>query len=91
MPPRLAAFLAQLAAEKALKGTLIARGVAIRKIHDLVALQALPGCRSAANLAGDPGSAGNRNAEDAWDARASAAVCRTCPIHRSVGVPGFAR
>jgi HEPN domain-containing protein len=30
MPPRLAAFLAHLAAEKALKATLIARGVAIR-------------------------------------------------------------
>jgi hypothetical protein len=34
MPPRLAAFLAHLAAEKALKGTLIARKIAIRKIHD---------------------------------------------------------
>ena len=40
MPPRLAAFLAHLAAEKALKGALIARGVAVRTIHDLVALQA---------------------------------------------------
>jgi len=38
-PPRLAAFLAHLAAEKALKGALIARGIAIRKIHDLVELQ----------------------------------------------------
>lgn len=34
MPPRLAAFLAHLAAEKALKGALIARGIVIRKIHD---------------------------------------------------------
>jgi HEPN domain-containing protein len=40
MPPRLAAFLAHLAAEKALKGALIARGIAVRKIHDLVELQA---------------------------------------------------
>lgn len=40
MPPRLAAFLAHLAAEKALKAALIARGIAIRKIHDLVELQA---------------------------------------------------
>lgn len=39
MPPRLAAFLAHLAAEKALKGALIARGIAIRKIHDLIELQ----------------------------------------------------
>lgn len=39
MPPRLATFLAHLAAEKALKGALIARGIAIRKIHDLVELQ----------------------------------------------------
>lgn len=39
MPPRLAAFLAHLAAEKAIKGVLIARGIAIRKIHDLVELQ----------------------------------------------------
>ncbi|MGH3930628.1 MAG: HEPN domain-containing protein [Pseudonocardiaceae bacterium] len=39
MPPRLAAFLAHLAAEKALKGALIARGIAVRKIHDLVELQ----------------------------------------------------
>lgn len=37
--PRLAAFLAHLAAEKALKGALIARGIAIRKICDLVELQ----------------------------------------------------
>jgi len=33
-PPRLAAFLAHLAAEKALKGALIARGIATRKIHE---------------------------------------------------------
>lgn len=39
VPARLAAFLAHLAAEKALKGALIARGIAIRKIHDLVELQ----------------------------------------------------
>lgn len=39
LPPRLAAFLAHLAAEKAMKGALIARGLAIRKIHDLVELQ----------------------------------------------------
>lgn len=39
VPPRLSAFLAHLAAEKALKGILIARGIAIRKIHDLVELQ----------------------------------------------------
>ncbi|MGH4013550.1 MAG: HEPN domain-containing protein [Pseudonocardiaceae bacterium] len=38
-PPRLAAFLAHLTAEKALKGALIARGIAVRKIHDLVELQ----------------------------------------------------
>ncbi|MGH3766050.1 MAG: HEPN domain-containing protein [Pseudonocardiaceae bacterium] len=39
LPPRLPAFLAHLAAEKALKGALIARGIATRKIHDLVELQ----------------------------------------------------
>ncbi|MGQ0779324.1 MAG: HEPN domain-containing protein [Pseudonocardiales bacterium] len=39
MPPRLAAFLAHLAAEKALKGALLARGIPIRRIHDLVELQ----------------------------------------------------
>lgn len=39
MPPRLTAFLAHLAAEKALKGALIARGIAVRKIHDLIELQ----------------------------------------------------
>ncbi len=39
MPARLAAFLAHLAVEKAMKGALIARGIAIRKIHDLVELQ----------------------------------------------------
>ncbi len=45
VPPRLAAFLAHLAAEKALKGALIARGIAVRKIHDLVELQSslIPG------------------------------------------------
>ncbi len=37
-PPRRAAFLAHLAAEKALKGALIAWGIATRKIHDLVEL-----------------------------------------------------
>lgn len=40
VPPRLAAFLAHMAAEKALKGALIARRIAVRKIHDLVELQA---------------------------------------------------
>lgn len=40
VPARLAAFLAHLSAEKALKGALIARGIATRKVHDLVALQA---------------------------------------------------
>lgn len=39
MPDRLAAFLAHLAAEKAMKGALIARGIVVRKIHDLVELQ----------------------------------------------------
>jgi len=53
MPPRLAAFLAHLAAEKALKGTLIARGVAIRKIHDLVALQACLDAQDAAVVSSD--------------------------------------
>ena len=36
--PARAAFLAHLAAEKALKGALIAWGIATRKIHDLVEL-----------------------------------------------------
>jgi HEPN domain-containing protein len=53
MPPRLAAFLAHLAAEKALKATLIARGVAIRKIHDLVALQAYLPAEDAVSLSSD--------------------------------------
>jgi HEPN domain-containing protein len=53
MPPRLAAFLAHLAAEKALKATLIARGIAIRKIHDLVALQACLAAEDAASVLSD--------------------------------------
>jgi len=53
MPARLAAFLAHLAAEKALKGALVARGVAIRKIHDLVALQACLVAEDAANVSSD--------------------------------------
>ncbi|MGC8633407.1 MAG: HEPN domain-containing protein [Candidatus Limnocylindrales bacterium] len=39
--PRLACFLAQQAAEKALKARLIMRGVAFPRIHDLLALRAL--------------------------------------------------
>jgi len=39
--PRLACFLAQQAAEKALKARLIARGIAFPRIHDLLALRAL--------------------------------------------------
>jgi HEPN domain-containing protein len=50
MPPRLAAFLAHLAAEKALKAALIARGIAVHKIHDLVALQACLVAEDAASL-----------------------------------------
>lgn len=43
LPPRLVAFLAHLAAEKALKSALISRGRPVRRIHDLIALQsALP-------------------------------------------------
>lgn len=38
--PRLACFLAQQAAEKALKARLIARGIAFPRIHDLLALRA---------------------------------------------------
>ena len=53
MPPRLAAFLAHLAAEKALKAALIARGIAIRKIHDLVALQASLIAEDAATVSSD--------------------------------------
>ncbi len=52
-PPRLAAFLAHLAAEKALKGTLIARGIATRKIHDLVELQSSLISDDAATVASD--------------------------------------
>jgi HEPN domain-containing protein len=39
--PRLACFLAQQAAEKALKARLIAHGIAFPRIHDLLALRAL--------------------------------------------------
>jgi HEPN domain-containing protein len=39
--PRLACFLAQQAAEKALKARLIANGIAFPRIHDLLALRAL--------------------------------------------------
>jgi len=39
--PRLACFLAQQAAEKALKARLIGRGIAFPRIHDLLALRAL--------------------------------------------------
>lgn len=53
MPARLAAFLAHLAAEKTLKGTLIARGVAIRKIHDLVALQSCLDAEDAASVSSE--------------------------------------
>lgn len=53
MPARLAAFLAHLAAEKALKATLIARGVATRKIHDLVALQACLPAADAVSVSSD--------------------------------------
>lgn len=53
MPARLAAFLAHLAAEKALKATLIARGIATRKIHDLVALQACLPAEDAASVLSD--------------------------------------
>ena len=51
--PRLAAFLAHLAAEKALKGALIARGVATRKIHDLVELQSSLISNDAATVSSD--------------------------------------
>lgn len=39
--PRLACFLAQQAAEKAIKARLIRHGVAFARIHDLLALRAL--------------------------------------------------
>jgi len=39
--PRLACFLAQQAAEKALKARLIGHGIAFPRIHDLLALRAL--------------------------------------------------
>lgn len=41
--PRLACFLAQQAAEKALKARLIGRGIAFPRPHDLLALRALSG------------------------------------------------
>lgn len=41
--PRLACFLAQQAAEKALKARLIGRGIAFPRLHDLLALRALSG------------------------------------------------
>lgn len=49
----LAAFLAHLAAEKALKGALIARGVVTRKIHDLVELQSSLVSGDAATVSSD--------------------------------------
>jgi HEPN domain-containing protein len=53
IPNRLAAFLAHLAAEKALKGALIARGTAVRRVHDLVALQAMLDPRDDAEINSD--------------------------------------
>lgn len=38
LAPRIACFLAHLAAEKALKACLIARGEPLRKVHDLLVL-----------------------------------------------------
>jgi HEPN domain-containing protein len=48
--PRLACFLAQQAAEKALKARLIGRGIAFPRIHDLLALRALLGTGAPAGL-----------------------------------------
>ena len=39
LPARAACFHAHLAAEKALKALLIQRGVPLRRLHDLIALQ----------------------------------------------------
>ncbi len=41
LPPRLACFHAQQAAEKALKATLVTAGTPVPRTHDLVALVAL--------------------------------------------------
>ena len=41
LPARAACFHAHLAAEKSLKALLIARGVVLRRLHDLLALRAL--------------------------------------------------
>lgn len=41
LPARVACFHANLAAEKALKALLIARGVVLRRLHDLIALHML--------------------------------------------------
>jgi HEPN domain-containing protein len=51
--PRLACYLAQQAAEKALKARLIRRGVAFPRIHDLIALRALLPTAASTELAVD--------------------------------------
>ncbi|MGH4020794.1 MAG: HEPN domain-containing protein [Pseudonocardiaceae bacterium] len=72
-PPRLAVFLAHLAAEKALKGALIARGIATRKIHDLVELQssllsddAVTVSSATSTFSGELQSGSRRSSQAAW-------------------------
>lgn len=48
--PRLACFLAQQAAEKAIKARLIRHGIAFPRIHDLLALRALLPAAASAGL-----------------------------------------
>jgi len=79
MPPRLAAFLARLA-EKALKAALIARGIAVHKVHDLVALQACLVAEDAASLSSKdidllvPWNIAGRYPADLYDANPEIAV-----------------
>jgi len=58
-PPRIACFLAHLAAEKAIKAWLISLDTPFRKVHDLAELRAmLPA--AAADQLGTPGSSGSQ-------------------------------
>lgn len=52
IPPRLACFHAQQAAEKALKAALVAEAIPFRKTHDLVVLVGLAPASLAAELSG---------------------------------------
>lgn len=102
LPPRLVAFLAHLAAEKALKSALIFRERPVRRIHDLVALQAALPDEDAASLDPDdvdlllPRNIAGRYPSDLPDAESGTAAAvlatagRIVDILRSrtVGTPG---